>query len=164
MSQTTPTQRRQPGNRRQLLGDQWWAKFIGGHRRRPQCQRYPTSTIVIPISEENMSDWKLSFRYRKGSDIDIWVHSDIQKIFITSAGFEPKTLVFSATVLIYEFLDVGYRIKVYSDIRYNVGLRSLPSDIGSSDIKLSPISLITDIGVSAHLWQSYIYSITKLSN
>jgi hypothetical protein len=47
---------------------------------------------------------------------------------------------------------IGYRIKVYSDIRYNVGLRSLQSDIGSSDIKLSPISLITDIGVSAHLW------------
>jgi hypothetical protein len=65
--------------------------------------------------------------------------------------FELKTLVLSATVLIYEFLDVGYRIKVYSDIRYNVGLRSLQSDIRSSDIKLSPISLITDIGVSAHL-------------
>jgi hypothetical protein len=48
-------------------------------------------------------------------------------------------------------LDVEYRIKFYSDIRYNVGLRSLQSDIGSSDIKLSPISLITDIGVSAHL-------------
>ncbi len=47
--------------------------------------------------------------------------------------------------------DIRYRIKVYSDIRYNVGLRSLQSDIGSSDIKLSPISLITDIGVSAHL-------------
>jgi hypothetical protein len=49
--------------------------------------------------------------------------------------------------------DIGYRIKVYSDFRYNVGLRSLQSDIGSSDIKLSPISLITDIGVSAHLWK-----------
>jgi hypothetical protein len=48
-------------------------------------------------------------------------------------------------------MDVGYRIKVYSDIRYNVVLRSLQSDIGSSDIKLSPISLITDIGLSAHL-------------
>jgi hypothetical protein len=47
--------------------------------------------------------------------------------------------------------DIGYRIKVYSDIRYNAGLSSLQSDIGSSDIKLSPISLITDIGLSAHL-------------
>jgi hypothetical protein len=43
--------------------------------------------------------------------------------------------------------DIGYQIKVYSDIQYNVGLGSL-----QSDIKLSPISLITDIGVSAHLW------------
>jgi hypothetical protein len=30
--------------------------------------------------------------------------------------------------------DLGYRIKVYSDIRLNVGLRSLQSDIGGSDI------------------------------
>jgi hypothetical protein len=48
-------------------------------------------------------------------------------------------------------LDIGYRIKVYSNIRYNVGLRSLQSDIGSSDIQLSLILLITDIGLSAHL-------------
>jgi hypothetical protein len=61
------------------------------------------------------------------------------------------TIVFSATMLIRKLMDVGYRIKVYSDIRYNVGLRSLQSDIGSSDIKLSPISLTTDIGLSAHL-------------
>ena len=27
--------------------------------------RHPTSTSVIPISEENMSDSKLSYRYRK---------------------------------------------------------------------------------------------------
>jgi hypothetical protein len=47
--------------------------------------------------------------------------------------------------------DIGYRTKVYSDIRYNVGLCALQSDIGRSDIRLSPISLITDIGVSAHL-------------
>jgi hypothetical protein len=50
--------------------------------------------------------------------------------------------------------NIEYRIKVYSVIRYNVGLRSLQSDIGSSDIKLSPISLITDIELSAHLWLS----------
>jgi hypothetical protein len=54
-------------------------------------------------------------------------------------------------------LDIGYGIKVYSEIRHNVILRSLQSNIGSSDIKLSPISLITDIGVSAHLCQySYL--------
>ncbi len=123
-----------------------------------------TSTSISAISD--IRHRHLLFRYRKKicrtenchSDIgrvpistsESIPISDIQKIFITSAGFEPKTLVFSATVLIYEFLDVGYRIKVYSDIRY-VGLRSLQSDIGSSDIKLSTISLITDIRVSAHL-------------
>jgi hypothetical protein len=129
---------------------------IGGHRHRPQYRRYPTSDIdiyysdigrkyvglktVIPISEGFLYRHLSPFRYPIS-----------KKKIITPAGFELKTLVFSATVLIYEFLAVGYRIKVYSDIRYNVGFRSLQSDIGSSDIKLSPISLITDIGVSAHL-------------
>jgi hypothetical protein len=47
--------------------------------------------------------------------------------------------------------DIGYRIKVYPDIRYNIGLRSLQSDIGGYEIRLSSISLITDIGRSAHL-------------
>ncbi len=58
--------------------------------------------------------------------------------------------------------DIGYRIKVYSDIRNNVGLRSLQSDIGSSDIQLSPISLITDIGLSAHLCLQYIHARTHI--
>ncbi len=55
--------------------------------------------------------------------------------------------------LCYEDLQIyiGYRTKVYSDIRYNVGLCAFQSDIGCSDIRLSPISLITDIGLSAHL-------------
>ncbi len=47
--------------------------------------------------------------------------------------------------------DIGYRIKVYYDIRYNVGVCSVQSDIGSSDIQLSPISPIAEIGLSAHL-------------
>jgi hypothetical protein len=48
--------------------------------------------------------------------------------------------------------NIGYRIKVFSDIWYNVGLRSLQSDFGGSNIRLSPISLIMhDIGLSAHL-------------
>jgi hypothetical protein len=50
--------------------------------------------------------------------------------------------------------DIGYLTKVYSDMRHNVGLCALQSDIGRSDIRLSPISLITDIGLSAQLWMS----------
>jgi hypothetical protein len=53
-------------------------------------------------------------------------------------------------------LDIGYQTKVYSDIRYNVGLYALRADIGRSDIRLSPISLITDIGLSAHLWSKVV--------
>jgi hypothetical protein len=54
-------------------------------------------------------------------------------------------------------LDVGYWISDNSlfRYRYNVGLRALQSDIGSSVIKLSPITLIMDIGVSGHLCKSY---------
>ncbi len=48
--------------------------------------------------------------------------------------------------------DIIYWIKVYCDVRYNVGLRSLQSDIGGSNIRLSPLSLIRDIRLSAHLW------------
>jgi hypothetical protein len=59
--------------------------------------------------------------------------------------------------------DIGYRTKVYSDIRYNVGLCDLQSDIGRSDIRLSLISLITDIGLSAHLWL-YGYNNLKISS
>ncbi len=56
------------------------------------------------------------------------------------------------------FLDIGYRIKVYSDIPHNVGFCSFQSDIGGSDITLSPISLITDIGLNAHqCWQQLPY-------
>jgi hypothetical protein len=85
---------------------------------------------------------------------------DIQNVCYTFAGFEPKTFNFAGERLTSRPLcwsastwmsDIGYRIKVYSDIRFNVGLLSLQSDIGSSEMKLSPISLITDIGVSAHL-------------
>jgi hypothetical protein len=53
--------------------------------------------------------------------------------------------------------DMGYQTKVFFLIQYNVGLHSLQSDIGGSDIKLSPISLITDIGVSAtYIWVSIL--------
>jgi hypothetical protein len=52
--------------------------------------------------------------------------------------------------------DIGYRLTVSSDIRNNVGLLSLQTDIGRSDIKLSPILLLTDIGVSVQLWRDAI--------
>ncbi len=51
-------------------------------------------------------------------------------------------------------IDVGYRKsdKSLFRYRYNVRLCALQSNIGRSDIRLSPISLITDIGLSAHLY------------
>jgi hypothetical protein len=47
--------------------------------------------------------------------------------------------------------DIGYWRKVHSNILYNVGLRSLQSDIGGSDIRLSPTLLVTDMGLSTQL-------------
>jgi hypothetical protein len=49
------------------------------------------------------------------------------------------------------------RTKFYSDIRYIVGLGTLQSNIGRSDIRLSSISMIMDIGLSAHLWKEDYY-------
>jgi hypothetical protein len=161
--------------------------------------RHPTSTSVIPISKENMSDWKLSFwywkgpilegsdigmvRYRKGpisegSDIGrvryrkgpISEGSDIGRVryrhlspfryliskkYLSHQQDLNSRHLFSQPVcwfMNFWMSDIRYQIKVYFDIRYNVGLHSLQSKIRSSDIKLSPISLITDIGVSTHLW------------
>ncbi len=73
-------------------------------------------------------------------------------------GFEPTIFMSSnqgLTTALRRLInfDIGYRTKVYSDIQYIVGLCALQSDIGRSDIRLSPISLITDIGLSAYLWQ-----------
>ncbi len=99
--------------------------------------------------------------------------SDIKKYFFSSAGFQPKTLLFSGKRISSQPLywsinhwmsDIGYRIKDYSDIRYNVGLHSLQSDIVSFDFKLSPISLITDIGVSAYLWLCWCALLTFLTS
>ncbi len=61
----------------------------------------------------------------------------------------------STTLLSFELWDVGYRIsdKSLFRYRYNVRLRSLQFNIWSSDIQLSPISLITDFGLSGHLCQ-----------
>ncbi len=126
---------------------------IGGHRHRSQCRRYPTSTSVIPISETNMSDWHTSFRYRKCSNIDIRSHSDIRywrKKIISSCRFEPTSLgkvseryntKLLCQLVRIEMSDIGYRIKVYSDIRYNVGLRSL-----------SPISEVPISGSVRYRW------------
>jgi hypothetical protein len=123
-------------------------------------RKYVGLKTVIPISEE--------FRYRHLSPFRYPIS---KKIVITSAGFESNTLLLTGELLTSEPLfwsikfwmsDIGYRIKVYSDIRYNVRLRSLQYDFGSSEIKLSPISLITDIGLSAHLhccksiWESIL--------
>ncbi len=58
--------------------EQHCTKSIGGNWPWSYCQWYPTSISVIPISEKNISDWKLSFPYQKCLDIDIRVHSDIQ--------------------------------------------------------------------------------------
>ncbi len=127
------------------------------------------STSILMSAISDIRHRHLLFRYQKKicrtenchSDIDIWVHSDIRNLFYLFAGFKPKVCTFKGKRFTSQPLcwsenawmsDRGYRIRVYSDIRYNVGLCSLQSYIGSSDIKLSPISLITDIRVSAHLW------------
>ena len=54
------------------------------------------------------------------------------------------------TNLVRQFLETSHKSLMIT-FGYNVGLRTLQSQIRGSDIRLSPISLITDIGLSAHL-------------
>ena len=129
-----------------------------------------TSTLMLAISD--IRHRYLLLRYRKKICRTENCHSDIGRVPISTSESIPISDIQKIPYLSHQqdlnprhlfsqplcwfmnfwMSDIGYRIKVYSDIRYNVGLRSLQSDIASSDIKLSPISLITDIGVSAHLW------------
>ncbi len=71
-----------------------------------------------------MSDWKLSFRY-----------------LTHPLDFNPRPLYsqLSALPLSHCASDIEEQFILIS--AYNAGLRSLQSDIGSSNIKLSPISL-----------------------
>ncbi len=104
---------------------------------------------VILISKVFQYRHQSSFRYPH------W-----RKKHLSSCRFEPaplgmlserynsKLLWLSVNV---GMSDIGYRIKLYSAIRYNIGLHSLSPILevlisGS----VSPISLITDIGLSAH--------------
>jgi hypothetical protein len=48
--------------------------------------------------------------------------------------------------------DIRYQIKVYFDLQYNIGLRSLQTDMKDPISSSVPVSMITDIGPSgAHL-------------
>ncbi len=131
-----------------------------------------TSTSMSAISD--IRHRHLLFRYRKNICRTENCHSNIGRIPISTSESIPISKKYLSNQQdsnprhlfsqpLWWFMNfwmsyIGYRIKVYSDIRYNVGLRSLQSDIGSSDIKISPISLITDIGVSAHLCVSNLYT------
>jgi hypothetical protein len=128
---------------------------IGGHRHRSQCRRYPTSDIDICYSDigDKYVGLKTSFRYRKCSDIDIRVHSDIRhwrKKKISPCRFEPAPLGMMSEhynitllwLLVQKWMsDIGYWIQLHSDIRYNVGLRSL-----------SPISEVPISGSVRYRW------------
>jgi hypothetical protein len=128
--------------------------------------RYPTSDIdicysdigdkyvglktVIPISEVFRYQHQSSFRY-----------PTLKKTILQPSGFEPPPLGMVSkcynTKLRFMSVqvamsDIGYRRKLYSNIRYNIGLHFLSPNIGSSDIRLNPISLVTDSGLSGHLW------------
>jgi hypothetical protein len=70
---------------------------------------------------------------------------------------------------IFKDSDVEYRISenIYSNIRHNIGLHCIQSDIGVSSIRLSPISFNSDIGLSAKLRMSknkYTSQVGEISN
>jgi hypothetical protein len=76
-----------------------------------------------------MSDWKLSFRYRKSSEItsESIPISDIKTYLFMSSRIKSKPLVIKDGQTTSQPLcwfmysgmsDIAYRIKVYSDVRY----------------------------------------------
>jgi hypothetical protein len=124
---------------------------IGGHRHRSKCWRYPTSPIcysdigdkyvglknVIPISEV--------FRYRHQSSFRRWRMKKISPcrskpapLGMVSEHYNIKLMRLSVKI---RMSDIGYRIKLHSDIRYNVGPRSL-----------SPISEVPISGSVRYRW------------
>ncbi len=113
-----------------------------------------------------MSDWKLSFRYRKCFNIDIRFHSNIyikEKKVIRPVGFEPAALEIECVRYTSQLRaslkvimsDILYLIKNF--FRYPMSLLCSLSQYrrfqyqARSNIRLSLISPITDIGLSAHL-------------
>ncbi len=112
---------------------------IGGHRHHLNVGdiRYPTSDIDICYSDIGDKYVGLKsviliskvFRYRHQSSFR-YPTLKKKKYFTlqirTHAPWNGKrALYYKATVTACLDQDVGYRIKHYSDIRYNVGLRSL---------------------------------------
>jgi hypothetical protein len=128
---------------------------IGGHRHRSQCRQYPTSDIDICYSDigdkyvglKNVIPISEVFRYWHQS---LFRYPILKKKNISSCRFEPTThgtgyeyyITKLLCLSIYIWMsEIGYRIKVYSDIRYNVGLRSL-----------SPISEVPISGSVRYRW------------
>jgi hypothetical protein len=112
---------------------------IGGHRHRSQCRRYATSDIDISYSDigdkyvrlKNVIPISEVFRYRHQSSSR---YPALKKKIISPSRFEPVPFEMVSkhytTVLLclsvgFGMSDIRYRKKIYSDIPYNVGLRSL---------------------------------------
>jgi hypothetical protein len=107
----------------------------GGHRHRSQCRRNPTSDIDICYSDigEKYVGLKNVIPISASELIPI---SDIEEKNISSCRFESTSLRMVSERYNTELLclsvckemsdiEYRYRIKVYSDIRDNVRLRSL---------------------------------------
>ncbi len=135
-----------------------WPPTIGGHRHWSQCRRYPISDIW---------HWHLLFWYRRQICRTEKRHSDIRSVPISTSEFNPISEIeekksispcrFEPTLLGLDskhyntnllwlsvqhwMSDIAYRIKLYSHIRYNVGLRSL-----------SPISEVPISGSVRYCW------------
>ncbi len=132
-------------------------------RGAPYRHRWAATSILMSAISD-IRHRHLLFWYRKKiyrmknclSDIIIRVHSEIKTfgcipIWIDHwphyTWFHRQAHYHAATMLLYKEWDVGYRIKVsdISDIWYNVGLRTLKSDIrvlisGSTRYRWSRIS------------------------
>ncbi len=97
--------------------------------------------------------WYGTIRTEMGRDMNINIDIDMVIDMYTNMGTGTRNKLMNISKPRHSFKDsdIGYGYKFQSDIQHNTGLHPLQSDIQCSDIRLSPISFITGIGLSAHL-------------
>ncbi len=112
------------------------------------CHRWASTSILMSaISDIDICYYDIGDKYGRLKNVILisevfrYQHQNPGPLEIIGKYYTSELRYF---FLIKRMSDIRYRIKLYSNIRYNVGLCSL-----------SPISLITDIRLSSHLCQLF---------
>jgi hypothetical protein len=122
----------------------------------------PYILLSVPISEKIycwIKDLLFQYWIRNHFDILVYSHFTLAPYRTSGNNFSVKKCmsVINTDTDADTKMDIGYLYKVQPDIQKNDVLCPLASNIGCSNIMLSPISFITDIGMSAYLCQREMF-------